>query len=143
MKYIMFLILTMLVMSCVKQEPKPQLPLAPQPIITDSTLVDSTLTIKEETWVITKVMYTDYHYENRSDTLYFIDKEHYTFNGDQSLYDLDLTSTYYILTFYDTDWGHLTGKVYLNQIYNGELVGVLFTDYMDNTKKYRLWLKRI
>jgi hypothetical protein len=101
-------------MSCVKQEPKPQLPLEPQPIITDSTLVDSTLTIKGETWVITKVMYTDYHYENRSDTLYFIDKEHYTFNGDQSLYDLDLTSTYYILTFYDTKTNNkLTSNEYL------------------------------
>ena len=115
----------------------------PQPIFTDSTLVDSTLTIKGETWVITKIMYTDYHYENRSDTLFFINKEQYTFNGDQSLYDLDLTSTYYILTFYDTNWGHLSGKVYLFQIDNGQLDGVLFTDYLDNTKKYRLWLKRL
>lgn len=139
----MLFILTLVVMSCVKQDLKPQLPLEPQPIFTDSTLVDSTLTIKGETWVITKIMYTDYHYENRSDTLFFIDKERYTFNGDQSLYDLDLTSTYYILTFYDTNWGHLTGKVYLFQIDNGQLDGVLFTDYLDNTKKYRLWLKRL
>lgn len=139
----MLFILTLVVMSCVKQDLKPQLPLEPQPIFTDSTLVDSTLTIKGETWVITKIMYTDYHYENRSDTLFFIDKEQYTFNGDQSLYDLDLTSTYYILTFYDTNWGHLTGKVYLFQIDNGQLDGVLFTDYLDNTKKYRLWLKRL
>lgn len=139
----MLFILTLVVMSCVKQDLKPQLPLEPQPIFTDSTLVDSTLTIKGETWVITKIMYTDYHYENRSDTLFFIDKERYTFNGDQSLYDLDLTSTYYILTFYDTDWGHLSGKVYLYQIDNGQLDGVLFTDYLDNTKKYRLWLKRL
>lgn len=139
----MLFILTLVVMSCVKQDLKPQLPLEPQPIFTDSTLVDSTLTIKGETWVITKIMYTDYHYENRSDTLFFIDKEQYTFNGDQSLYDLDLTSTYYILTFYDTNWGHLSGKVYLFQIDNGQLDGVLFTDYLDNTKKYRLWLKRL
>ena len=139
----MLFILTLVAMSCVKQDLKPQLPLEPQPIFTDSTLVDSTLTIKGETWVITKIMYTDYHYENRSDTLFFIDKERYTFNGDQSLYDLDLTSTYYILTFYDTNWGHLTGKVYLFQIDNGQLDGVLFTDYLDNTKKYRLWLKRL
>lgn len=139
----MLFILTLVVMSCVKQDLKPQLPLEPQPIFTDSTLVDSTLTIKGETWVITKIMYTDYHYENRSDTLFFINKEQYTFNGDQSLYDLDLTSTYYILTFYDTNWGHLSGKVYLFQIDNGQLDGVLFTDYLDNTKKYRLWLKRL
>lgn len=140
----MFLILTLMAMSCVKQDLKPQLPLEPQPIITDSTLVDSTLTIKEETWVITQIQYTsETEPKHRSDTLYFIDKENYTFNGDESFYDLDLTSTYYILTFYDTNWGHLTGKVYLFQIDNGLLDGVLFTDYLDNTKKYRLWLKRL
>ena len=48
MKYIMLLALTLVMWSCVKEDLKPQLPLAPQPIITDSTLVDSTLTIKEE-----------------------------------------------------------------------------------------------
>lgn len=75
-------ILTLIMLgSCVKQEIVPQEPIAPQPIITNPTLVDSTLSFAGQTWVVTKVLNTDMVYENRSDTLVFIDADDYTFNG--------------------------------------------------------------
>ena len=60
MKSLIYFIGIMLVMSsCVKQEIRPQQPIAPQTIITNPTLVDSTVTIKNTTWVIGKVLNTD------------------------------------------------------------------------------------
>ena len=81
MKYILSTILMLSVMSCVKQEPKPQQPNSPVPIITNPTLVDSTLSLAGQTWVVTKVLVTGMMSENRSDTLVFINSEDYKFNG--------------------------------------------------------------
>ena len=49
--------LVLLASSCYKEEIKPQEPLAPQPIITDTTFVDTTVSLKNTVWVISGFMY--------------------------------------------------------------------------------------
>ena len=68
-----FALSAVLLTSCYKEDIKPQQPLSPQPIITDSTLVDTTLSLAGQTWVIKKVLNTDFDDDLRSDTLIFID----------------------------------------------------------------------
>jgi len=79
--FVVFLLSNILLTSCIKEDIKPQQPLGPQPIITDTILVDSTLTLAGQTWVIKKVLNTDFDDDLRSDTLIFIDVDDYTFNG--------------------------------------------------------------
>ena len=69
MKYLSFLII--LITSCVKEDITPQQPLSPQRIITDTTSVDSTVSLKGQTWVITKILNTSFNQELRSDTKWF------------------------------------------------------------------------
>lgn len=88
MKHLIFLvILISLITSCVKEDIKPQQPLGPQPIITDTTSVDSVAALKGQTWVITKILNTSFNQEVRSDTLVFISNNVYSFNGVQSTYN--------------------------------------------------------
>ena len=42
----------MLLSSCYKEDITPQIPLDPQPIITDTTTVDNVVSFKNTTWVI-------------------------------------------------------------------------------------------
>ena len=85
-KYIFFLILFSFY-SCEKVELKPQEPLQPQPIITDTTSVDSTTSLVGQTWVITKVLNTNFNEEFRNDTLVFLTNNTYKFNQTKILCD--------------------------------------------------------
>ena len=87
MKKLILFIIGLVLLSCEKVEVKPQQPLDPQPIITDTTFVDTTITLKNTTWVITKVLNTNFNEELRSDTLVFLTYNTYSFNGVQSTYN--------------------------------------------------------
>ena len=137
-------ILTLIMLgSCVKQEIVPQEPIAPQPIITNPTLVDSTLSFAGQTWVITKVLNTDMVYENRSDTLVFIDADDYTFNGVQSKYGLNTTPTSFKLSLYDTAWGNIGGSLFNYNIVSGKVDGLDFFDIFNSSRKVKLWITKI
>ena len=129
--------------SCVKQEPKPQQPNPPTPIITNPTLVDSTLSLAGQTWVITKVLNTDMVYENRSDTLVFIDSDDYKFNGYPSKYNLGVTPTTYKLSLYDTAWGNIGGSLFNYNIVSGKVDGLDFYDIFNSSRKVKLWITKI
>ena len=129
--------------SCVKQEIVPQEPITPQPIITNPTLVDSTLSLAGQTWVITKVLNTDMIYENRSDTLVFIDSDDYKFNGYPSKYNLGVTPTTYKLSLYDTAWGNIGGNLFNYNIISGKVDGLDFYDIFDTSRKVKLWMTKI
>ena len=129
--------------SCVKQEIVPQEPITPQPIITNPTLVDSTLSLAGQTWVITKVLNTDMIYENRSDTLVFIDSDDYKFNGYPSKYNLGVTPTTYKLSLYDTAWGNIGGNLFNYNIVSGKVDGLDFYDIFDTSRKVKLWMTKI
>jgi hypothetical protein len=143
MKYILTTILALSVMSCVKQEPKPQQPNLPVPIITNPTLVDSTLSLAGQTWVVTKVLVTGMMSENRSDTLVFINSEDYKFNGVPSKYNLGLTPTTYKLSLYDTAWGNIGGSLFNYNIVSGKVDGLDFYDIFNTSRKVKLWMTKI
>jgi hypothetical protein len=137
-------ILTLIMLgSCVKQEIVPQEPIAPQPIITNPTLVDITLSFAGQTWVITKVLNTDMVYENRSDTLVFIDVDDYTFNGVPSKYALNVTPTSFKLSLYDTAWGNIGGSLFNYNIVSGKVDGLDFFDIFNSSRKVKLWITKI
>jgi hypothetical protein len=143
MKYILSTILALSVMSCVKQDIKPQKPNDSVPIITNPQPVDSTLSFAGQTWVVTKVLNTDMMYENRSDTLVFIDVDDYTFNGVPSKYNLGLTPTSYKLTMYDTGWGNIGGSLFNYNIVSGKVDGLDFFDIFNSSRKVKLWMVRL
>jgi hypothetical protein len=129
--------------SCSKQELVPQEPITPQPIITNPTLVDSTLSLAGQTWVITKVLNTDMMYEDRSDTLVFINTSDYTFNGYPSKYNLGVTPTTYKLSLYDTAWGNIGGSLFNYNIVSGKVDGLDFFDIFNSSRKVKLWMVRL
>ena len=129
--------------SCSKQELVPQEPITPQPIITNPTLVDSTLSLAGQTWVITKVLNTDMMYEDRSDTLVFINTSDYTFNGYPSKYNLGVTPTTYKLSLYDTAWGNIGGSLFNYNIVSGKVDGLDFFDIFNSSRKVKLWMIRL
>lgn len=133
----------MLVSSCVKQEIKPQKPNPPEPIITNPTPIDSGISLSGQTWVITKVLNTDFSMESRSDTLEFISNKDYKFNGYLSKYNLGVMPTTYKLSLNDTGWGNLSGSLYNYNIVSGRVDGLDFYDIFNSGLKVKLWMKKI
>lgn len=140
---LIFLLSDILLTSCVKADIKPQQPLSPQPIVTDSTLVDTSLTLAGQTWVITKVLNTDFNDDLRSDTLVFVDQNDYTFNGYLSKYNLTTTSTTYNLTLYDTPWGNISGNLLTYNIISGKIEGKPFNDIFGLYNETKVWMYRL
>jgi hypothetical protein len=143
MKLFVSILAVIMLSSCVKEDIVPQEPIAPQPIITNPTLVDSTLSFAGQTWVITKVLNTDMVYENRSDTLVFIDADDYTFNGVPSKYGINATPTSYKLSLYDTVWGNIGGSLFNYNIVSGKVDGLDFFDIFNSNRKVKLWITKI
>jgi hypothetical protein len=142
-KSLIYLIGIMLVSSCVKQDIKPQKPNPPEPIITNPTPIDSGISLSGQTWVITKVLNTDFSMESRSDTLEFISDKDYKFNGHLSKYDLDVMPTTYKLSLNDTGWGNLSGSLYNYNIVSGRVDGLDFYDMFNSGLKVKLWMKKL
>lgn len=141
MKYFSLLIvLFLLITSCVKEDIKPQLPLEPQPIITDTTFVDSTVTLKNSTWVIFKVLNTSFNQEVRSDTLVFLTNNTYSFNGFQSTYSLYPSNVGFTLTLNNTPWGHISGTVYEYNLTQGLIENCQFKNYFTNQNSVKIWM---
>lgn len=133
----------MLVSSCVKQDIKPQKPNPPEPIITNPTPIDSGISLSGQTWVITKVLNTDFSMESRSDTLEFISNKDYKFNEYLTTYSLFPMPTTYNLSLYDTSWGNLSGSLYNYNIVSGRVDGLDFYDIDNASRKVKLWMKKI
>ena len=141
MKYFSLLIvLFLLITSCVKEDIKPQQPLGPQPIITDTTFVDSTVTLKNSTWVIFKVLNTSFNQEVRSDTLVFLTNNTYSFNGFQSTYSLYPSNVGFTLTLNNTPWGHRSRTVYEYNLSQGLIENCQFKNYFTNQNSVKIWM---
>ena len=143
MKYFILLILTFSFLSCKKVEIKPQEPLGPQPIITDTTFVDSTVSLKNTTWVIKKVLNTNFDQEFRSDTIVFLTNNIYTFNGNQSTYNFYPNNLNYTLTLNNTPWGHISGGIYDYNITQGEIINCQFNNYFTGQNVIKVWMTKI
>ena len=129
--------------SCVKQDIKPQKPNPPEPIITNPTPIDSGISLSGQTWVITKVLNTDFSMELRSDTMVFINKYEYEFNEYLTTYSLFPTPITYNLSLYDTSWGNISGSLYNYNIVSGRVDGLDFYGIDNTSRKIKLWMKKI
>ena len=143
MRYFIFSILSLVLLSCKKVEIKPQEPLPPQPIITDTTFVDSTFSLKNTTWVITKVLNTDMNEDFRSDTLVFITNNVYSFNGVQSTYNLYPNNTGFTLTLNNTVWGHISGNVFEFNLTQGVIENCQFKNYFTGQNVVKVWMYKL
>jgi hypothetical protein len=84
--------------------------------------------------------------EPTSDTLKFITRTSYKFNGNQSTYGLNVTGSGYNLTLNETPWGNLSGSILINNITNGTIPGILFTNIAvgsSNNTQYYLWIEKL
>jgi hypothetical protein len=134
------LVSIVLLSSCYKEDIVPQQPLSPQPIITDTTFTDTTVSLKNTTWVITKVLNTGFDDEIRSDTLVFLTNNTYSFNGVQSTYGFNPNNVNYTLTLNNTPWGHISGRVYKYNITEGVILNCQFSDYFTNQNVVKIWM---
>jgi hypothetical protein len=134
------LVSIVLLSSCYKEDIVPQQPLSPQPIITDTTFTDTTVSLKNTTWVITKVLNTGFDDEMRSDTLVFLTNNTYSFNGVQSTYGFNPNNVNYTLILNNTPWGHISGRVYKYNITEGVILNCQFSDYFTNQNVVKIWM---
>lgn len=141
MKYVFYFILLVLY-SCKKVEIKPQQPLEPQPIITDTTNFDSTTSLVGQIWVITKVLNTNFDEEFRNDTLVFISNNTYKFNQTQSTYSFYFSTYDYTLTLNNTPWGFISGKISPYNIINGNIPNCQFRDYFTGNLSVKVWMEK-
>ena len=139
-KIFLFIFGLVLISSCQKEDIKPQEPIPPQPIITDTTLVDTTVSLKNTVWVINKVLNTNMNEELRYDTLVFLTHNTYSFNGVQSTYHLYTNSFGYTLTLNNTVWGHLSGVIYDYNISQGVIKNCQFKSYFTNQNIVKIWM---
>ena len=143
MKKLILFIIGLVLLSCKKVEVKPQQPLDSQPIITHTTFVDTTITLKNTTWVITKVLNTNMDEDPRSDTLVFLTHNTYSFNGVQSTYNFYPNNLNYTLTLNNTPWGHISGSIYDYNITQGEIINCQFNNYFTTQNVIKVWMIKI
>ena len=141
MKSVFYLLVGLLFLSsCYKEDIKPQQPLDPQPIITDTTSTDTTVSLKNTTWVITKVLNTNFDQELRSDTLVFLTHNTYSFNGVTSTYHLYSNNFGYTLTLNGTVCGPLSGVIYHYNLTQGSIENCQFKNYFTNENVVKVWM---
>ena len=129
--------------SCVKEEIVPQ-----QPIVQDTSgdtiiIHDNQPNLIGQTWVITKVLNTNFNDEQRSDTLEFVTKDSLTFNGAPTTYSLYPSNVYYTLTLNDTPWGYISGKIYEYNLTQGIIDNCQFKNYFTGDNVVKIWMKKI
>lgn len=139
-KIFALLIISLSLFSCKKETITPQQPLNPIPIVTDTNAIDTTVTLKNTKWVITKVLNTDFSQELRSDTLVFITHQTYSFNGVIATYHLYPNSFGYTLVLNNTTWGHLSGVVYDYNLTQGVIENSQFKNYFTNQNVVKIWM---
>jgi hypothetical protein len=129
--------------SCVKQEIKPQKPTMGEPIITNPTFDDTTVSLKNTTWVITKVLNTDMDEDFRSDTLVFTSNDVYNFNGVESTYYFYFSNVGFTLTLNNTAWGHISGSVVEYNLIQGSIENCQFKNYITGQNVVKVWMYKI
>jgi hypothetical protein len=97
---------------------------------------------KNTTWVITKVRQDGFSDYSRNDTLVFGNNGEYSYNGFTSIYYFYSTPTNFKLELYDTPWGNLVGTLYNANMTMGVTEGAIFTDMMNSSNTYKIWMYR-
>jgi len=147
MKIVGVILLMVGLVSCIKENPKP---IQDKPIIDIPKVVDTTTqtipTLEGQTWVITNIRIGGIGSPNKvSDTLKFISKTTYEYNGYPSKYSLFYDGMGFSLSLMGTPWGYLDGVIYPMNLKSGKIEGLPFFDisYNNSTTTYYLWLNKI
>jgi len=145
MKY--FLISLFIVLgltSCHKENFGPPNP--PEPIVTDSTQIDTAYNLVGQVWVINQYRVGEFgNLIPLNDTIVFLDLNTYTYNGIESLYSFYPTASAYNLTLNFTPFGNLSGTIYQGNLNMGFMNGLKFTDITmgsGNGTNYYFWMIR-
>jgi hypothetical protein len=147
-KSILFVILTVFLFSCQKEELTPNnnnnqpivVPPYTGPITTPQTVVG-------QTWVITQYRVGQYGtILPLNDTLTFDNNTNYHYNSYASTYSFYCTGSVYNLTINNTPFGNLSGNINDNNVILGSILGARFVDISmgsSNTTEYYLWLTKL
>ena len=133
--------------SCSKEQVGPaQPPNPPSPNITDTTSIDSTVTLNGEQWVLTAYRIGELGAPiSRNDTLNFLTNSVYTFNATPSSYSIYPAMASYNLTLNGTFLGNLSGTIYDYNLTNGVVDGLKFNDITTggSGQSYYLWMHKL
>jgi hypothetical protein len=145
MKYFLITLLVVLgLSSCHKETIGPPNP--PQPIVTDSTQIDSTYNLVGQVWAINQYRVGEFgNLIPLSDTIVFLDLNTYTYNGIEAPYSFYTTASAYNLTLNFTPFGNLSGTIYQGNLNMGVMNGLKFTDITmgsGNGTNYYFWMTR-
>lgn len=145
MKYFLITLLVVLGLSSCHKEPIGP-PNSPQPIVTDSTQIDSTYNLVGQVWVINQYRVGEFgNLIPLSDTIKFVDLNTYTYNGIEGPYSFYSTASAFNLTLNFTPFGNLSGTIYQGNLNVGIMNGLKFTDITmgsGNGTNYYFWMAR-
>lgn len=145
MKYFFIILFVILgLTSCHKEDINPPNP--PEPIVTDSTQIDSTYNLVGQIWVISQYRVGEFgNLIPLSDTIEFVDLNTYTYNGIEGPYSFYTTASAFNLTLNFTPFGNLSGTIYQGNLNMGVINGLKFTDITmgsGNGTNYYFWMTR-
>ena len=147
-KSILFLILSVFLFSCQKEELTPNnnnnQPIVVPPYTGPTTTLQ---TVVGQTWVITQYRVGQYGtILPLNDTLTFDNNLNYHYNSYPSTYSFYCTGSVYNLTMNYTPFGNLSGNINDNNIILGSILGTRFVDISigsSNTTEYYLWMEKL
>jgi hypothetical protein len=145
MKYFLITLLVVLgLTSCTKEDIGPPNP--PEPIVTDSTQIDTAYNLVGQVWVISQYRVGEFgNLIPLSDTIEFIDLNTYVYNGIEGSYSFYPTASAFNLTLNFTPFGNLSGAIYQGNLNMGVMNGLKFTDITmgsGNGTNYYFWMTR-
>ena len=142
-----FTMLIIFLSSCSKEQVGPaQPPNPPSPNITDTTSIDSTVTLSGQQWVLTAYRIGELGAPiSRNDTLNFLTNSVYTFNTTPSSYSIYPAMASYNLTLNGTFLGNISGTIYDYNLTNGVVDGLKFNDITTggSGQSYYLWMHKL
>jgi hypothetical protein len=147
MKKLFYILIPMTFFSCQKETVAPTgPPNPPSPIVTDSNQIDSNYSLAGQTWIITGYRVGGIgSIITTSDTLEFVTKTSYNYNGSQATYSFYTTASAYNLTLNYTLFGNVSGTIYQGNLDQGIINGLKFTDITmgsGNETYYYFWMTR-
>ena len=147
MKKLFYILIPMTFFSCQKETVAPTgPPNPPSPIVTDSNQIDSNYSLAGQTWIITGYRVGGIgSIITTSDTLEFVTKTSYNYNGSQATYSFYTTASAYNLTLNYTLFGNVSGTIYQGNLDQGVINGLKFTDITmgsSNETYYYFWMTR-
>jgi hypothetical protein len=147
MKKLFYILIPMTFFSCQKETVAPTgPPNPPSPIVTDSNQIDSNYSLAGQTWIITGYRVGGIgSIITTSDTLEFVTKTSYNYNGSQATYSFYTTASAYNLTLNYTLFGNVSGTIYQGNLDQGIINGLKFTDITmgsGNEAYYYFWMTR-